>query len=386
MRCPSTPGLAFLLLAAFGAVEARADLPARKLFQFGEYTITASAGDEPYVEALALQLADFKPRAGPAPAPAKLDLATLARRREYFLGRIAGYLALAKPTDAMEKSFDAFLKVWGLLTQVGPPPIPRHFALWRSEELRARLDAGEKIDGFSKDASGQMTFAFNFAVSSSAPEEIGKAWDHFVCPLKIGASPGQTPREELAGRLKDVVEGYIGSYRTQLAGIERQEVFNVLHEATESGIVWHYLGSRDRRWFCDGVANYVAFRVIAAEVGEPEARTYYDLSAELTKYAGEAPRIDLAAWPAAEAQAGYAEDLNQANYAFATQVIAGICRRYGDDLLPRLFAEIGRTKREKATINTVIKAYKKLTHEDLRSYLPKAAGQTAKSGGGQPLR
>jgi hypothetical protein len=110
------------------------------------------------------------------------------------------------------------------------------------------------------------------------------------------------------------------------------------------------------------------------EVGKQEVLAYYDLEAEVKKYQGEAARVDLAAWPAAEvlAKAGYAEDLNTANYAFATKVIADICARYkgGDDLLPRLFAEIGKTPREKATMETVYKAYRKLTKGDLRTYLP----------------
>ncbi|HVT74746.1 MAG TPA: hypothetical protein VHD61_16555 [Lacunisphaera sp.] len=379
MHCPPTLGRVLLVLAALGPVQARAELPERKLFQFGEYTITASAGDEPYVEALAIELARYQPPAIPPAAPGKLTLDDLTRRRDYFLGRSASFLGLPKPTDKMSETYDSFLKLWGLMAQTAPPATPRHFALWRTDELLARINAGEKVQGFAQDPAGELTFTFNLSANPGEPDGVRKAWDDFVCPLKIGASPGQSPAEEIAGRLRDVVEGFLGSYRNQMAAMERQEVFNVLHEATESGIVWHYLTSKDRRWFCDGVANYVAFRIIATEVGEPEARAYYDLSAELAKYASEAPRIDLAAWPAAEVQAGYAEDLNQANYAFATKVIADICRAHGDVLLPRLFAEIGRTRREKATINTVVKAYKKLTREDLRSHLPKPAVPAAKS-------
>lgn len=386
MRCPPALGRILLVLAALGSVAARAGLPERKHFQFGEYTITASASDEAYVEALARQLGDYQPPAEPAAPPAKLTLDGLARRRDYFLGQIARWLALAKPTDKMSATYDTFLKAWGLASRINPPAVPRHFALWRTDELRARLDAGEKIDGFTKDASGQMTFSFNLSVASGDPAEIGKAWERFVCPLKIGSNPGQAPADEIAAELKRIVTGFLGGYRNQMAAMERQKVFNVLHEATESGITWHYLTSKDRRWFCDGVANYVAYRMIAAEVGEGEAQSYYDLSTELAKYAQVAPRIDLAAWPAAEAQAGYAEDLNHANYAYATKVVADICRRHGDDLLPRLFAEIGRTRRQKATIKTVVKAYKKLTHEDLLSYLSRPAAPPAEARGQQSFR
>ena len=33
----------------------------------------------------------------------------------------------------------------------------------------------------------------------------------------------------------------------------------ILHETAEVGIVERYLGSSDRRWLCDGMANYVAW-------------------------------------------------------------------------------------------------------------------------------
>ena len=67
----------------------------------------------------------------------------------------------------------------------------------------------------------------------------------------------------------------------------------------------------------------------------------------------------------------YPAELNTANYAFATKVIADVCAKHGDGLLPKLFKEVGVTPKEKATIDTVYKAFKRLTREDLRSYLPK---------------
>jgi hypothetical protein len=202
---------------------------------------------------------------------------------------------------------------------------------------------------------------------------IDAEWRKFVYPIKIALKPEQSPELDVAGNLDD-----FRKFREVMAEItsqqmQRTHVFTVLHEATESGIVWHYLGSKDRRWFCDGIANYVAWKVIEAELGPEEARGYYDLSAELKKFANEAASIDLAAWPAAEnlKQANYAENLNTANYAFATKVIADVCAKHGDSILPKLFTEIGKTPYEKATMDTVYRAFKKLTREDLRSYLPK---------------
>jgi len=41
----------------------------------------------------------------------------------------------------------------------------------------------------------------------------------------------------------------------------------VIHETTEAGIVDHFLGSADRRWFCEGTANYVAWSLARNRAG-----------------------------------------------------------------------------------------------------------------------
>lgn len=360
-----------------------AALPERKTFQFGEFTIEASAGDEAFVEALAVKLADYKLPAPPAAAPARITLDDLGKRRDYFLGKVSAYLGLDRPTEKMASTYDNMGMLWRTMRIAAPKDVLRHYALWRKPELVARIAAGEKIPGFTIDASGDLNFNFEFKFSSGTdalqPGKVAASmagfWDGFVCPIKIGAKPGASPAEEVSAELEIFTRNIFDFWGQEMKVTERQIVFNILHETTESGVVWHFLTSKDRRWFCDGVANYVAWKVIEREIGAEDAKGYYDLAAELKKYGNQAAQIDLAAWPAMEnmEQSNYAEDLNTANYAFATKVIADVCAKQGDGLLPELFAEIGRTKREKATMETVFKAYRRLTGENLRPYLPKPA-------------
>jgi hypothetical protein len=369
-------------LAIGGRAEPVAAFPERKTFQFGEFFIEASLGDEAYVEALAVKLADFKPEIPAPPPPLKLGLDDLQKRRDYFLRRITAYLGLAQPTEKMASIYDLTVKLWRTLRVAAPKGALRHYALWRKPELVARIQAGQKIPGFTLSPSGDLDFSFKFngdyGADASSMDHVAAGiadfWSTFVLPIKIGATPDTTPAAEVSAGLEGLTSNIFNSFGAQMQVTERQIVFNVLHETTESGIVWHYLTSKDRRWFCDGVANYVAWRIMEQEVGKQEVLAYYDLEAELKKYQGESARVDLAAWPAAEdpGSGSYAEDLNTANYAFATKVIADICARYkaGDDLLPKLFEEIGKTPREKATMETVYKAYRKLTKGDLRTYLP----------------
>ena len=72
--------------------------------------------------------------------------------------------------------------------------------------------------------------------------------------------------------------------------------FTVLHEATEATIIEHYLSSADRRWFCEGVANYLAYRTLETLLGAEAARAYYDVNAEVARYAALRPRVDLERW------------------------------------------------------------------------------------------
>lgn len=370
--------LALLPVFALAAEVSNGTFPQRKTFQFGEFIIEASAGDEAYVEALALQLEDMKLDALPPEPAARLTLNDLADRKDHFLGLIAAQLALSAPTEQMVRVYDNTVSIWRYLPQAMPTRLPIRYALWRRPELVARLTAGQKIPGFALSGNDlTFSFAINIPSSPQTPEEVHEAvekeWRDMVCPIKIGAESEKAPADEIRDNLSKTVFGAVNGFRSIVADTAKLRIFNVLHEATEAGIVWHYITSKDRRWFCDGVANYVAWRVIASEIGHDGARDYYNLAEELKKYAGMAGRVDLASWPAAENRGNYAEDLNTANYAFATKVIADVCAKEGDDLLPRWFAQIGRTPREKTNIATVFKAYRKVTDDDLRKYLPKPA-------------
>ncbi len=356
-----------LVVGAAGVLSAA--LPERKTFQFGEFTIEASAGDDAYVEALALRLVDCKLPAEPALAPVKLTVGGLALRRDYFLGKVSGFLGLAKPTASMESAYDGFVLRHKTLGEGAPITLPRHFVLWRQSEIISRIDAGERVEGFRKEGIDEVNYFYDLNLGP-APGEAG---DKFICPIKIAVEPGKTPAADVADGLEASLSHSITVLRDYRRHAEYHAVFVLLHETAKAGVT-SYLTSMDRCWFCNGLANYAAWKVIEAEVGVVETRAYYDLAAALKRYASEAPQIDLATWLAVENQdqLQYSEKLDTANQAFATQVIADVCAKQGKSVLPKLLGEIGKTKKEKATMDTVYRAYKRLTNEDLRSYLPKS--------------
>ncbi|HEX2853926.1 MAG TPA: hypothetical protein VHO24_11860 [Opitutaceae bacterium] len=373
------PLAAAILLGAVSwsrAAEAPA-FPQREVREIAGFKIEYSPGDEAYADVLAQRLSE---RANGTPAAAetsRLDGTQMSRRREELLGKVTAWLALPKPTAELEKTYDNFGELFGILARTMPKD-PRNYALWRRPELLARLQAGEKIPGFvlSGPTGIEFKFAFNLEKAKDETQEAlgekaAKFWEAAVLPISIGKEPDHTPGQDIAEGL-EVMTGAMSHLRDVLIK-ETAGPFIILHETVEVGIITAYLASKDRRWFCDGVANYVAWKILADTLGAEDARRYYDLDAQLAQYAGEAGRIDLAKWPAGEnaVKANYSENLNTANYAFATKVIADICGRHGDAILPKLFAEIGKTPKDKATIKTVYTAFKKLTGEDMRRYLPK---------------
>jgi hypothetical protein len=183
-----------------------------------------------------------------------------------------------------------------------------------------------------------------------------------------------TPEQAAHSLIKQMEEW--GNLGTRLRTIQPDpsHLYILLHETTESGIVDKYLGSDDRRWFCDGVANYVAWAIAREKGGEDFARKVYDLEAALAKAAPFQDKIKLAQWPAVENQKGKEGDsaLSAAHYAFATRAVFLMHEQAGPDILPRLFTELAKTPRKKASMKTVATLYKKLSGHSLENLLKQA--------------
>ena len=159
-------------------------------------------------------------------------------------------------------------------------------------------------------------------------------------------------------------------------------LYMILHEAAEIALVEHYIGSADRRWLCDGVANYVAWRIVRDRCGDEVARQSYDLDAQLAQYSGQQKQIDLKKWRAVEAtkEEDRETPLTKAHYAFATRAVFEMVRQHGEDFLPKLFQEVAKTPRVKVRMATVEKAYRKITGKKLDDVI-KFAEETPVVGG-----
>jgi hypothetical protein len=154
----------------------------------------------------------------------------------------------------------------------------------------------------------------------------------------------------------------------------------VLHEVVESTLVSDYVRSPDRRWFCEGVANWLALEVIRERLGDERATRVYDVDALLAR-TSPGGFAALAKWPTAESAGAkhYPSELNQDNYVRATWVMRQIVAKQGSAFIAQWLTEIRKTPAENASIQTVEAAFRKLTNENLQAYLAgPAAANTAR--------
>jgi hypothetical protein len=345
--------------------------------------------------------------------------------RATYLGRIATLLALEKVTPAQEECYDAFLDNYTLTMALfeqmrestGAMRQIRRVTIWSREELVRRLTAGETITGFSYDLAtkqGNSSFGSHLSgVDDRFKDLAGRrkklrrdyqmtiGQENGATVHRASVTPRRPPKSaatrqpeltvpfsELfpvvvpepatatsdAEQAQKLWDGFgdqslskilqqIGEMVAKIPTTDSQLGFLVLHETTEVGIVDRYFHGADRRWFCDGVANYVPWRLVRDLHGVTVADAVYNRPEQLARFAAWRDKADLRKWPAAENQSDAEQhtDLNSARYAFAANAVFLMNARVGEDVLPRLFTEIGKTKPAKVSMKTVEKAWKKLT-------------------------
>jgi hypothetical protein len=362
--------IACLLAIVFSQSVWAADSPAfatRETTRSGAFTIEADPADAEYVRALVERLPDLGRSMPESRIP--LRIADLKTQREAIVQEIATAIGSKTPSPSMRKLYDGMVHAQVMLLQTAREGVPGHFSLWRKPDLVARLAAGQKMPGFTLEPDGQVAIHLNFSIDGGAGKSveehvalIREGWKQLVWPVKIGE---QSPAADITASLES-----LNQFRTSTTAMEPQLVMAALHEAVEASVVAETILTRDRRWFCEGVANAVALSIITKRVGAEAARAYYDLN-HLLANTGGAKRSALESWPVVEdAKSRHVPgDINLANYTLATDVILRTVTKHGEDLLPRLFAEIRKTPRDDTTMATVYAAYRKITGEELRSYL-----------------
>ncbi len=345
-----------------------------------------------------------------------------------ILAEIAAALAIENPGPWQIETFEAYLDMFSLEEAMDANfrrlLLPNKIAIWNGERLKAALRSGYHIEGFSYDpGTDRGTFKFTFN-TSSALEELDKeiqerrrlshsfrfkSDDNTVStaarvstekpeeaaaesvqdkpesntslpktvsyPIILSPEERSQPTRQLAERKYiGLVRNTESKLRQSMARMRLSLAYVLLHETIEITLAEQYIVSSDRRWICDGMANFQAWKIAANRLGTENANRLYDWNSQLRRYAHRQDEIDLFVWKAVENQEEILEDeeLDKARYAFATRVVADIADKFGDEALTELWKQVGKSPRDKTNMKTVAKAFRKVTGSHLKRFVEKS--------------
>lgn len=367
------------------------------------------------------------PSAAEVHPPAPGSASDFRARRDIYLAAVAARIGLDAPTELQARTFDTFVGHYAVLEETLRHGMrrglellelpPRRVTIWNIDDLKRRLAAGQVIPNFTYDAeenSGSFDVNLGLAAEQSpavrairefiTSQQLDHRFERFgseaIASVRLGSL--STPAEAVRAGAEPTTPAPLpeftypvcydgafdapvdpatfglikhGAFDAMREPLARQvasfrdaiTAFIVLHETAEVGLIESIIASPDRRWLCDGTANYVASRVLHELTDPAFATRAYDLPSQLRRFASFQADIALARWPAAEAKDGprMPPDLAKAHYAFATRAITMIAERHGDDAIARLWRDVARTPRTKATARTFAKAYRKRYGADL---------------------
>ncbi|MEM6278678.1 MAG: hypothetical protein AAF733_04315, partial [Verrucomicrobiota bacterium] len=154
---------------------------------------------------------------------------------------------------------------------------------------------------------------------------------------------------------------------------EEESYFIVVHETVEGYLIRNVIGSPDRRWFCDGLSNWIAIRESDRRFGpgtglQVFANMFPDRSDSLARES-----LDMLAWKALEySPSGSISSVKENEspyYVEATRILTKALTGKNAQFVQSWLGKIRETNWIRTNAGTVISAYDELTGGDLRILL-----------------
>ena len=337
----------------------------RVITTVGSISIEHEPGDTEYVAALKSLFQHFAENGLPPAQRPPFGLAQLQEQRAQVLEQIATLLALPNPTPRLEQTYDGGVQGLTEIREKLRLGMPSRYALWRKDDIKARLRAGQKLEGYElegDDAAFRMKLEFPRNLDKPREEviaDIDATWAKAVWPVFIEEN---SPTDAVKQSMRDLFK-----LKSSAAGTEAMGVLAVLRAAVGESLEASWFAGADARWFQQGLATWLTLEIIEDRVGANDARRYYDPRAVLNR-APNATGTSLEKWVVGDAErnrhSGAFQDANQAR---ATLVIRAIVEAKGEDIIPKLLTELGKQKGR--DLPAVYATFGKLTGEDMREYL-----------------
>lgn len=236
-----------------------------------------------------------------------------------------------------------------------------------------------------------MTFEFPFSLNRSLDEAVQEAESRIPPPIPVLAELegdfSESSVEEQVQAIRDggmIIDAVIELGGEQLpdelasiplAPLTGEEAFFVaVHELTKSALITQVIASRDRRWFCDGVANVVAMRECDLQFGDGAGERIFISLFPPEKCEPLADQVDLLNWMTVENETESltrAKGLGAARYYFATRLIEATLENQDESLLGIWIRKIRETPWNRTHAGTVIEACHEVVGIDLNTLLEK---------------
>lgn len=288
-------------------------------------------------------------------------------KQDDILKFLTSQLGLNEPTDAMKQMITR-IPANEFEKMISSLPSVKNIRIWDVDAVKAQLTKGEAIPGLQLDpATGQVTktlaFRMGFTNADGDSRTIGDVEDVGTVPLLIKSKDSKEAFAEAIRQLDDVNMLY-DSFTPQLMG-------GSIHEAAEMGVITGLnLTHPYRRWFCDGLANYLAGLCLKNYVSN-EASQAFLANYSPARFEHMKDLVDLRYWRGGECDdfspGKWSKDAENAAYAFATAELTGLADRHGANVIPAICKEIAKSKQP--TDGTVLDAIQTVTKEDFRKTL-----------------
>jgi len=283
--------------------------------------------------------------------------------KEDDLSRISDYLGLKHPSDIMIEIYDSVVRVCAsIMTEKS------EIKIYYDGDLKRKLKRGATIEGFTYlRERDEFHFTFNSSLTGSEKGMLSEGISMLPVILK--------PKDLKDGGSRMAVFLDMVEILRTVSGIGENSImsphFLTLHETIEAEIIFSMIKSPDRRWFADGMANAISLLVLGDrhpdETLDQLLETYYNPSINLLDVM---PSVDLIAWEASENETR--EYPNNEYYYLATYAVLEMIKENGEDFLPKLFKKLRKYDYEEADMDIVYKIFRKITGNDMKSYIHKA--------------
>jgi hypothetical protein len=286
-------------------------------------------------------------------------------------------------------------------------PSVKHLKIYDEDALKARLANGEKIDGFQYNPSNDTLVMIPKPIICSTISingQVTKDDSNDSNAVTILIKPGDL-QDEMNQALR-----YLDGMVKSSSAVAKSSISSAIRLAVQAAIQTNYDINLSRRWFYEGMTNYLTARCLERFSGEGVASEYLN-QYDPTQYQDLKDQVNLRKWPRgldihisnidpgklgidlSEIGPGSSvefdvrqlpEDLqqdiqhnlgelvgdarlHQAACCFATSEICNLANRHGADAITAIFKEIG--KADEPTEQTIFDAIQKVTGEDFRAIL-----------------